>query len=115
MDEETNLYCCAWREIASGAWIGYVGVPPEHKYYKKAPTALSEKIQGCVHGGVIIGDFHYGDESMWVFSFDALHKGDHQPALHEDLRNMGFGKGSYIPLKQIKESIQILAYRLSTE
>lgn len=93
IDEATGLDCLIVRAPVSGAWCGYVGVPPGHPLYDNADAAEEHL---WPHGGITFQDFcepgepAYGichvasagavEKPYWV-GFDCAHAEDYPPAM----------------------------------
>lgn len=90
-DPETGLPCLIVRGRA-GAWCGYVGVPPNHPWYRQDYYDIAEV---DIHGGLTYSDLCMeGSEStsichipgpgepdhVWWLGFDAAHAWDLVPA-----------------------------------
>lgn len=117
VDDDTGLPCIIHRG-RSGAWCGYVAVPPDHPLhgvsYSEGPDSYID-----VHGGLTysapcgehpddehdgFGVCHMPEEGqpadVWWFGFDTAHFMDLQPGLmwvHEAVREEGIKKGHYPP------------------
>lgn len=104
VDEATGLDCLALRAPTTGAWCGYVGVPPDHKLhgvpYQDVEEAFdvhgsltfSERCQeGWPNPGLGICHVPYPGrpDDIWWFGFDCAHAGDCTPAMEAKLRMLG--------------------------
>ncbi len=88
IDEATDLDCLAVRSF-SGAWCGYVGLPPGHPDHGRDYTDLQP--QPVVHGGLTYSATCRGDichvaqpgrpDDVWWLGFDCAHSLDFSPAL----------------------------------
>ena len=107
VDEETG-FTCLIRRNHSGAWCGYVVVPPGHPIFRRLPVSNAEwAVQddlttGCpvwldVHGGVTF-DGHIECEPAGVrghaVGFDCAHSRDITPRYAGD-RYFGGSSGEY--------------------
>lgn len=90
--KSSELICLMVRSASSGAWCGYVGVPPGHPFFGINHTAITNSVD--VHGGLdysapcqedepIHGICHVplpGEaQAMWWFGFSCVHPGDLYP------------------------------------
>jgi hypothetical protein len=83
--------CILNRSPNSGAWCGYVGVPPSHPLHGKHYDVLNRLDDVSVHGGITYGRAcedpicHVpapGEpDDVWWFGFDCAHGGDFKPGL----------------------------------
>lgn len=118
-DKKTGFPCLAVRG-PSGAWCGYVGVPPGHKYYG-APYNTADEIR--VHGGLTFDGFcqpgpeektvcHKPDEGeedkVWWLGFDCAHSGDYMPASEYTFSRLG----TYRDLDYVTKEVSSLAEQL---
>lgn len=130
VDEATKLPCLAVRNH-SGAWCGYVGVPPEHKHFGKGYNDVDYD----VHGGLTFADKCQpsSDEShgichvpapgepdhVWWFGFDCNHCDDFAPGMHFRLKSLGHDfripGEEYRTLDYVKAQCAKLAAQLITE
>lgn len=62
--------------LSHGYACGYIGVPPEHPWYKQE----YDDIECTVHGGLTYAGFGVpgteSDKSLWYVGFDTAHGGD---------------------------------------
>lgn len=96
-DEATKLPCVARRGL-SGAWCGYVGLPPSHPLHGQDRDAVEVDVHGgltyseeCQVEAVIIEGMSVPavchevppgeDDDFWWFGFDCSHWNDYMPAL----------------------------------
>ena len=84
MEIKTKLIPMTWLpdSIPHGYACGYVGVPPDHPWYKKD----YDDIEVDVHGGLTWSDNSVGDEpanELWWVGFDPAHYGDTQENCNE--------------------------------
>jgi hypothetical protein len=90
-DEATGLTCLIVRHPRLGQLCGYVGVPPDHPFFRHTYDDLGD-IE--VHGGLTFsrecdedpehGVCHVaepGEPELWWFGFDAAHLGDLVPGV----------------------------------
>ena len=130
VDEATKLPCLAVRNH-SGAWCGYVGVPPSHKDFGKGYSDVDYD----VHGGLTFADKCQPttDEShgichvpapgepdhVWWFGFDCNHCDDFAPSMHFRLKALGHDfripGEKYRTLGYVKAQCAKLAAQLVTE
>lgn len=81
--------CLLQRNVwVSGAWCGYVAVPPKHPYYRKPYNKLNHVL---VHGGLTYADHcqegghichipKQGEsDKVWWLGFDCAHSDDFSP------------------------------------
>lgn len=93
VDEATGLDCLAVRNWLSGAWCGYVGVPPSHPWHGQRPDNIHADVHGnvnfggpCTEGGEE-GPYicHVPDpgrpHDVWWLGFDCSHGWDFAPNL----------------------------------
>jgi hypothetical protein len=130
-DEDTGLPCLVKRTAHSGAWCGYVGVPPGHPYfevgYSDVPYELVEP-----HGGLTYSDHcaegpeessicHVPDpgepDNVWWLGFDCAHSHDYAPASEAQNRERAeeeIAKGGtgypWLPLYGERRTYRSLAY-----
>jgi hypothetical protein len=86
IDEATGLDCLAVRNMGSGIWCGYVGVPPGHSAHGKDYEEVREL---DVHGGLTYANACSGHichepeegrpDNVWWLGFDCGHLGDFSP------------------------------------
>jgi hypothetical protein len=119
--KHAGLDCLLERNM-SGAWCGYVGLKPGHKYYGTNYSDLDGVID--VHGGLTYSNecngliCHYTpvDDRLWWLGFDTVHCGDMAP-LH-DMRMLMSGSSDmanglhYWTIKEIKAETVRLADQL---
>lgn len=91
-DDATDLHCLMKRSPASGAWCGYVGVPPGHPWHGKGYDEVSVAVHGWLTYGEpyspVTGLWHVpGPEDVWWLGFDCAHTGDYSPAFAALLHN----------------------------
>lgn len=100
IDPVTGLDCLMVRSMMSGAWCGYVGVPPGHPLYGEHDEAEEHLYP---HGGITFGNVcepgepEFGvchvasagavEKPYWV-GFDCAHAGDYSPAMEELIRGL---------------------------
>lgn len=118
-------FVCIARRNHSGAWCGYVGIPPSHPFHKMP----YDDIPVYVHGGLTYADkcnpqadgtgvCHETDDEddLWWFGFDCCHWNDYPPALDTKLKQVGapsvFEIISYKPLHYVEKEIASLARQL---
>jgi hypothetical protein len=96
-DEATGYPCLALRNVeGTGAWCGYVGVPPGHPYHGKAYRDVAVEVHGgltyadaCQEGGHICHVPLSGESAdIWWFGFDCGHCFDLMPRLQALLRSL---------------------------
>jgi hypothetical protein len=85
-DEKTGLPCLAHRN-RSGAWCGYVAVPPGHPAHGKEYG----DVDASAHGGLTYADKCSGaichvakpgePDDVWWLGFDCAHLGDMSPGM----------------------------------
>lgn len=97
---------CQIRRGASGHLCGYIGVGPQHPWYK----AEYEHIAAEAHGGLTFAGWWDDDHSLWWVGFDCAHLGDLVPAIRkigdETYKDVHFVKGECARLAvQAKEAI----------
>ena len=128
IDGATGLDCLIVRG-PSGALCGYVGVPKDHKYYKKEYGKIYFE---CPDGGPDIqGGLTFSDKCMpnadpkrdichtgnianhdvWWLGFDCAHSGDFCPAYQDESLFRSFNK--YRNLDYVKNQVRLLAWQLS--
>ncbi len=99
IDNKTGFHCLAVRN-GSGAWCGYVGIPPSHPWYEINYAGCTKNcgdVMYCnhspenliaVHGGLTYSDGVHGrpwtglpgfPANPWWFGFDCHHAGDIAP------------------------------------
>lgn len=96
--EHQGLPCILLRQPSSGHWCGYVGVPPEHPAFGKAPRYYDDEGKELppnptndldVHGGITYTEHCAGavchvpkpgeDDRRWWLGFDCAHAYDLTP------------------------------------
>lgn len=93
-DPATGLPCLAVRAMHTGAWCGYVAVPPGHPLHGKGYDDLNLD----VHGGPTYANACRGDichvpapgepDDVWWIGFDCGHAFDLVPSLAATLRSL---------------------------
>lgn len=104
-DEETRLVCMLHRG-PFGNWCGYVGVPPDHRFYGVEYQNVYEREGIDVHGGLTYSDHcspnfdpetGYGvchvpepgePDDLWWLGFDCGHAFDYQPGMYARLGHL---------------------------
>lgn len=81
----SGLACLAVRANTTGAWCGYVGVPPGHPYHGKG----YDEVEVEVHWGLTYANACRGpichvpapgeSDDVWWLGFDCAHAGDLTP------------------------------------
>src|SRR4026208_2575071 len=95
-------YRCIVRRTDLGHLCGYVGLPPDHKYFEKN----YDDVPVDCHGGLTFSDFwtarDYGnnidpsdDDGNWYIGFDAAHAWDLVPYSHLQLPSDLRGGNTY--------------------
>jgi hypothetical protein len=113
VDQETDLDCMMKRN-GSGAWCGYVGLPPEHPHHGVPYNDLYEDTDyHSVHGGLTYSDScsggicHVPEEGrpahVWWLGFDCSHYCDLAP------KSYGWGGGTYRTQEYVKKEVERLA------
>ncbi len=74
--EHCGLKCKILRVKIMGHLCGYVGIPENHRFYKKSYHDLNEINQIEVHGGLTFAGEINDNDGLWYFGFDAAHCGD---------------------------------------
>lgn len=140
--DPTTGYACLAQRGPTGAWCGYVGVPPQHaahglpydSYGLSAEEALAIgpaklAIRAAVgnleaHGGLTFAgkrDHEAAPETTHWFGFDCAHAGDFSPT-YDDIDHpvLGLGKPTgwgdvytYRTLEYVEEQITALAAQLA--
>lgn len=87
--KEDGFHCLIKRG-PSGAWCGYVAVPPGHPWYKQDYSDLDVDCHGCLtysnhcSGEEDSGICHKPEpgepDAVWWLGFDCFHSGDAVPA-----------------------------------
>lgn len=89
----SKYHCIIKRNLHSGFWLGYVGVPDNHPCYKMGYDDVHEKHDEIsVHGGLTYAGWHPDDqtwnepphylsrnEKYWYLGFDCGHAYDMSP------------------------------------
>lgn len=116
--------CLAVRSDFTGAWCGYVAVPPGHPAYERR----YEQVDVTAHGGLTYSDHCQGhichepepgqSDKVWWLGFDCAHCDDVQPALRASLRILSgipnpLPWGTYRTLEYVKKEIYELADQLA--
>lgn len=96
-DAATGLSCLAKRNMSSGAWCGYVAVPPGHAAHGKD----YDDVDARVHGGLTYANKCSGEichaaepgepDDVWWLGFDCAHYQDYIPAMRARDRARGWG------------------------
>lgn len=122
-DESTGLVCLAVRNQWRGGWCGYVGVPPEHRYFSTSHANISDVM--VVHGGLDYSGFcqseneEYGichkpdpgqPEEVWWFGFSCQHAVDICPAITDLDGDQQFA--TYKDLHFVKQECRQVAQQL---
>lgn len=112
--------CLMVRSEETGAWCGYVGVPPEHPLYKKK----YQDVHLAVHGGVNYSSYCSGavchrkveePHDTWWLGFHCGHALDFSPAMESVFwRKLGhpsmFGSiGVYRDVRYVQNQVYLLA------
>lgn len=105
----------------SGAWCGYVGVPPTHKLYKVPYQQASDY---NVHGGLTYSNVCNGvichtpepgeSDDVWWFGFDCHHSGDLAPKDQSVFDFMGY-PNTYRNLDYVIKEAKSLAEQLEDQ
>ena len=74
--EHCGLKCKILRVLTIGHLCGYVGIPENHRFYKKSYDDLNEINELEVHGGLNFAGKINAKDGLWFFGFDAAHCGD---------------------------------------
>ena len=108
--------CVIKRHPDIGHLCGYVGLPMNHKYYKKH----YDDIGIDVHGGLTFSDFLLED-GLWYIGFDCIHSGDmgplsyvKYPEMYNDER-ISIIKEEYRDLEYVENEIKGMVDQLIEE
>ena len=117
--------CLALRNMTSGHWCGYVGVPSSHPDYKRDYNDLNVDCHGDLTYGSACDGEHIchvpqpgePDDLFW-FGFDCHHCWDIAPGTLMYDKKYGFDRGrdpmsSYRTLAYVRKQIESLAEQLS--
>jgi len=110
-----------------GSLCGYVGVPPEHPFYRQHyDSPVTENIHA--HGGLTYSDLCQGlichkpepgeERDIWWFGFDCGHYQDVSPGLNATLAAIGsglrFAAGeTYRPIDYVRAEVDELAEQVA--
>lgn len=125
VDAETGYACLAVRN-RSGAWCGYVGLPPGHRYH----GTDYDNVPVYVHGGLTYASFCQEDaeeghgichipepgapDAVWWLGFDCAHLGDLCPQAPVYGRDFpGAPRETYRTLAYVQEECHQLAGQLA--
>lgn len=112
---------CILHRNHQGAWCGYVGLPPGHKFHGKD----YDDTNVSVHGGLTYAkkcDGHVchvaapGEpEDVWWLGFDCHHAFDHGPAMEarlRELRDYPLSNNHYWTMAEARQETESLAAQL---
>ena len=124
--EYKGFPCLMVRDMhVTGAWCGYVALPPDHPQFEKD----SDKVDVDVHGGLIYSDHCQGDichepkpgepDNVWWVGFDCANGFDFSPMMEATMK-MVLGKPSqfmnsfqtYRDVEYVKKEVEDLADQL---
>jgi hypothetical protein len=113
--------CLMVRSIVTGAWCGYVGVPPSHPFHGKhyAELELDFPIEvnyarGCNGPICHVPEPGVTDAVHWI-GFDCAHAFDDTPALASALVGSGLPTyGRYRALDEVRHLVHALALELKS-
>lgn len=109
LDETTQLPCLIVRNH-SGAWCGYVGVPPGHRYHGASYDDVPANCHGgltfanhayCNEDGTCIGQVSEGPDPTWWLGFDCSHCFDSCPAY--DTMSGGIYRDMQYVIREVEE------------
>lgn len=135
IDGPTGFDCAIKRIVARGHLCGYVGISPDHPWFKvgSADGCTLPKCTQCgltpcketycehspsslldVHGGVTYSDDSYGDDpaGLWWFGFDCAHLGDLIPEEYPLPRPYTDYECDYKNMAFVKAEVKKLAKQL---
>lgn len=102
-----GLPCILHRSPASGAWCGYVGVPPGHPWHGLG----YDYVDADAHGGLTYADACRGPvchvpapgepDDVWWLGFDCAHAGDFAPMLSALVAAVGRPRRPYVHEKAL--------------
>jgi hypothetical protein len=119
-----GLPCLMVRSVVTGAWCGYVGVPPGHPYHGKGYA----EVDLSAHGGVTYADRCGGavchvpqagesDDVFW-FGFDCAHAWDDSPMMHRGGMSRvvsASARWAYRDVRYVKNEVERLAEQLAEQ
>lgn len=115
---------CLMLRGGSGAWCGYVAVPPGHPAFEKG----YDDVDFEVHGGITYANHCHGQichepkegepDNVWWLGFDCAHDGDRMPALEALLKSFGApdlpgGWGTYRTASYVRAEVESLVDQLA--
>lgn len=113
--EHCGLKCKILRVKTLGHLCGYVGIPENHRFYKKSYDDLNEINELEVHGGLTFSDT-IGNDGLWYFGFDAAHGCDLTPFMPlSSFRSSTNESREYRDMNYMKKECEKLAEFLSKE
>jgi hypothetical protein len=112
---------------STGAWCGYVGLPPPHRYYGRPYGEVEENAS---HGGLTFADHCHGrhqprdgeSREVWWVGFDCAHAFDLAPAMEALTRSImpeferyrpEWSRDVYRDLGYVRETVEALADELA--
>jgi hypothetical protein len=120
INKESGYPCLLKRNMHFGFWLGYVGVPSTHPYYKKGYDDIGYL---DVHGGLTYTGWHPNDEtwnqppdymsrdeSYWWLGFDAGHAWDLSP--FDEYGHIDIAMEEYRTKGYVKKEVNALARQL---
>lgn len=120
--EYKGFHCLARRAEVSGAWCGYVAVPPGHPWFEKN----YDEVEVYVHWGLTYAGHCNGPichlpkpgepDNVWWLGFDCAHCDDLMPGMNAQLRRhggAGFDWGVYRDLDYVRNEIKKLADQIA--
>ncbi len=109
---------CLVKRNHSGAWCGYVAVPPGHIYHGADYNDVAVE----VHGGLTYGDLCSGDichipkhgepDDVFWLGFDCAHGGDRVPAMEKYGFHLLYG-ATYKTMTYARQEVEHLAEQLA--